>query len=162
MSDAATATGTTASSLDTQGAMDEAASTQEWSAFNTRPRLDVSHISQLDLPVAPGVYAFYRDGQPVYVGKATSLRARVWTNHLRRGASMTNSAFRRNVAAFLGIASPADIKARRYQPSADDAARVWAWVTDCEIAWIESATELEAVLLEEALKAESMPPLTKR
>jgi excinuclease UvrABC nuclease subunit len=142
--------------------MDEAADTQDWGAFETRPRFAVAHISQADLPVGSGVYVFYRDGQPVYVGKAASLRARLWTNHLRRGALMTNSAFRRNVAAFLGIASSADIKARRYQPSESDASRVWDWISECEIAWIECPTELDALLLESKLKTESRPPLTKR
>jgi len=82
-------------------------------------------------------------------------------DHLRHGASMTNSAFRRNVAAFLGIALSADIKSRRYLPGASDAARVWDWISGCEIAWIECATELDALLLEASLKAESKPPLTK-
>jgi hypothetical protein len=137
------------------------ADSPDWATLDTRPRFDAARISQSELPVGPGVYAFYRDGRAVYVGKAASLQARLWTNHLRRGASMTNSAFRRNVAAFLGIASSADIKARRYQPSADDASRVWGWISECEIAWIECATELDAMLLESSLKAEKKPPLTK-
>ena len=49
-----------------------------------------------DLPVDPGVYALYRDGDRKYVGKADSLRDRVWKNHSGRGQLMTTSAMRRN------------------------------------------------------------------
>jgi excinuclease UvrABC nuclease subunit len=109
----------------------------------------------------PGVYAFYRNGEAVYVGKASSLRARLWADHLRRGASMTNSAFRRNVAHELGIATAADIKARRYLTSTDDAARVSDWIGACEVAWIECGSEPEAVALETAMKIELKPRLTR-
>lgn len=131
-----------------------------WETMNRRPRRPCAELSQADLPSVPGVYAFYRDGEAVYVGKATSLRARLWTNHLRSGASMTNSALRRNVANELGIATAADIKSRRYITTADDAARVSDWIGACELAWIECATELEAVRGETALKAELKPRLT--
>ena len=129
--------------------------------MNAGPRALVADLTEADIPTEPGVYAFYRDGVPLYVGKAASLRARLWTNHLRRGASMTNSAFRRNVAAELGIASAADIKARRYTTTPADAGAVSAWIGACELAWLECASELDAVLLETALKAEAKPRLTK-
>jgi hypothetical protein len=133
----------------------------DWATINARPRAAVADLRQDDIPTQAGVYAFYRDGAPLYVGKAASLRARLWTNHLRRGASMTNSAFRRNVAAELGIASAADIKARRYATTPADAAAVSQWIGDCELAWLECPSELDAVLLETALKAEAKPRLTK-
>lgn len=109
----------------------------------------------------PGVYALYRDGAAMYVGKATSLRSRLWGCHLRTGKSMTNSAMRRNVAQFLDIASAADIKARRYLPTDDDARRVSDWIRECELAWIECESPADAVALESALKREFKPPLTR-
>jgi hypothetical protein len=133
----------------------------DWATINARPRAAVAALRQEDIPSQPGVYAFYRDGAPIYVGKAASLRARVWTNHLRRGVSMTNSAFRRNVAAELGIASAADIKARRYLTTAGDASAVSAWIDGCELGWFECASEFDAVRLETALKAEAKPRLTR-
>lgn len=60
------------------------------------------------------------DGRAIYVGKAMNLHGRVWKKHMGLGAVMTGSAFRRNVAAHLGIASAADIKARRYLPTGRD------------------------------------------
>lgn len=133
-----------------------------WDVMNERYRRPVSSLSEAAIPSGPGVYALYYDGKPVYVGKAAALRSRVWRNHLRQGVSMTNSALRRNVANFLDIASAADIKARRYQPTAVDAKRVSEWIQSAELAWIECDSEADALALEAAMKAEWMPPLTVR
>lgn len=118
-----------------------------------------------DLPhPQPGVYAFYRNGDPQYVGLAErqSLRGRIWGSHRGRGVSMTGSALRRNVAEHLGIADAGDIKKRLYKPFPAEAARVVAWIDACEIAWIACGSAQEARQLERALKFEWMPPLTKR
>jgi hypothetical protein len=115
-----------------------------------------------DIPTSAGVYALYRDDEPMYVGKAGCLRDRVWGNHSRHGTGMTDSALRRNVAQRLGITAAADIKGRRYRPTAEDAAAVRAWLDGCEVAWRECAAEPAAVALETAMKVEQMPPLTKR
>jgi hypothetical protein len=132
-----------------------------WAQMNARQRLRCADVVQTHLPTAPGVYAFYRDNQPVYVGKAADLRSRLWHNHLRRSASMRNSAFRRNVAHEFGIATAADIKALRYATTAEDAARVTEWICGCEVAWIECESETDAAALETAMKLELKPRLTK-
>jgi len=75
---------------------------------------------------------------------------------------MTNSALRRNVAELLGIASSADIKARRYRPTSQDASGVVAWIRECQVAWIECESEGQAIDFERAMKLEWRPPLTKR
>jgi hypothetical protein len=74
---------------------------------------------------------------------------------------MTNSAFRRNVAEHLGIASAADIKARRRALSREEADAVCAWSDGCEVVWKTCDSEAEAIDVERNLKAEYMPPLTK-
>ena len=109
-----------------------------------------------------GVYAFYRQKEPVYVGKGSSLRQRIWKNHCGRGAVLTGSALRRNIAEHLRIASSADIKARRYQPTPDEVSAVRDWLVSCEVAWIECESEEAAEQLEAKFKAEYMPPLTKQ
>jgi hypothetical protein len=124
-------------------------------------RRAVSAITRADIPIAPGVYALYRDDSAQYVGKATSLRARLWECHLRTGKSMTNSAMRRNVAQSLDIASAADIKGRRYMPTDDDARRVSDWIREGELAWFLCSSADEAAALEAALKGEWKPPLTR-
>ena len=114
------------------------------------------------IPESPGVYALYRDGGHMYVGKADCLRDRVWKNHSGRGAVMTSSAMRRNIAEHLGIAAAADIKARRYHPTPDEVRAVRTWLDGCEIAWIECDTKAAAKAFEDDFKAEYRPPLTKR
>jgi len=133
-----------------------------WDEMDARLRRRLDTLRRRDVPTTPGVYALYRNGDAQYVGKASSLRTRFWGKHMGRGASMTGSALRRNVTDLLGIASAADIKARRYLPTADDAARVVAWIRACEVAWIETPTPADALDLEDAMKAEKLPPLTKR
>lgn len=133
-----------------------------WSKMAARPRLEVPVLTRDQLPLDPGVYSFWRDGKPVYVGKATSLRSRVWKSHGGRGAVMTGSAFRRNVAEHLGIASANDIYKRIYQPTDQEVSRVRAFIEGCEAAWITCPTEPAAVDLETRMKREWTPPLTKR
>lgn len=132
-----------------------------WKRMSTQPRVRVADVTEYSISDKPGVYALYRAGEPVYVGKAAVLRSRLWRNHLRRGVSMTDSALRRNVAHHLAIASAADIKARRYKPTLEDAARVSDWIRECDVAWIECESEADALMLEASLKAEFKPPLTK-
>ncbi len=116
-------------------------------------------LHRRDVPTSAGVYALYRDGERMYVGKATSLRSRVGGQHRGKGASMTNSALRRNVCQLLGIASAADVKARRYRTTDTDAERVTQWLSGCEFAWIECASPAEALALETAIRVEFKPPL---
>jgi hypothetical protein len=132
-----------------------------WQAMNKRPRIDASSLTSAHVPTDSGVYAWYRDGEPQYVGKASNLNQRVWSNHMGRGVVMTGSAFRRNVAQHLGIASAADIKARRYMPTGANTDDVVRWIRGCEVAWIVCATNAAAVDLETRMKREWMPPLTK-
>jgi predicted GIY-YIG superfamily endonuclease len=124
-------------------------------------RFGAGELRTRDIPSSPGVYALYRAGERMYVGKATSLQARVGGQHGGRGASMTNSALRRNVCQLLGIASAADIKARRYRTTAGDAARVTEWLHGCAFAWIESGTAEDALALEKRMRAEFRPPLNQ-
>jgi excinuclease UvrABC nuclease subunit len=137
------------------------AARQSWADMDSRPRICMAVLTSDQIPVDPGVYALYERSQRRYVGKARSLRQRVWGNHSGRGVSMTGSALRRNVAQHLKIASAADIKARRYQPTQVDADAIRRWLDKCDIAWIACANEADAVALEGDLKGEHMPPLTK-
>jgi hypothetical protein len=79
-----------------------------------------------------------------------------------QGRVMTGSAFRRNVAEHLGIATAAAIKSRAYQPTDDELARIRAFIEACEVAWITTDTPASALTLEREIKREWIPPLTKR
>ena len=122
----------------------------------------MTDLLRANIPESPGVYAFYRRKERVYIGQGDSLRQRIWQNHCGRGAVMTNSALRRNIAEHLGIASSADIKARRYEPTPDEVSAVRDWLDRCAVAWVECDPEEAAEQLEAKFKAEYMPLLTKR
>ncbi len=133
-----------------------------WADMQVAARRPARHLTKADAPFAPGVYAWYRDGVAVYVGKADSLVRRVWANHLGNSRSISGSAFRRNVAESLGIASAADIKSGRYALTDAELATVRAWIMGCEIAWLTFPTKEAAQQAERDLKAELKPQLTKR
>jgi hypothetical protein len=96
------------------------------------------------------------------VGKARSLRTRLWRNHLGKGRVLTGSAFRRNVAQHLGISTAVEIKSRRYQPNDEEVKRIRAFVERCEVAWLTVESPAAALDLERLAKAEWMPPLTRQ
>jgi excinuclease UvrABC nuclease subunit len=129
--------------------------------MDRQPRILGRALASADVPCLPGVYAWYLTGRARYIGKAADLNQRVWGNHMGRGLVMTGSAFRRNVAQHLGIATAADIKARRYSPTRTDADRVVAWILRCQVAWIVCASPEKAIDLEQRMKEEWMPPLTR-
>ena len=129
--------------------------------MHRRTRHAMLTLQKGDIPVSAGVYAIYRDGEPMYVGKAKCLQNRVWKNHSGRGMGMGTSALRRNVTEYLGIATAADIKAKRHRITTEEAKRVRTWLDGCQIAWRECADEVAAKTLETKMKAEYLPPLTK-
>lgn len=134
-----------------------------WQRMLQQPRLSARTITRADIPTSPGVYAWFRDGEPVYVGRAKAkggLRKRLAGNHLKVGPDLSKSAFRRNVCESIGVA---DTSITRFQPlTAAQTETVNAWVAGCEVAWIECSTPEEAATLETDLKYEWKPPLTKR
>jgi hypothetical protein len=62
-----------------------------------QPLHSVAELSAADIPVEPGVYAWYRRGGLFYVGESRrGLRSRLWGNHLRGNAR--SSTLRNKVA----------------------------------------------------------------
>src|SRR4051794_24338746 len=120
--------------------------------MDAQPRRAMKDLSASDLPTAAGVYALYRQGERMYVGKGGALRDRVGKKHSGRGGVLTGSAMRRNVAEYLGIGTASDIKERRYQPDAAELDRVREWLDGCDIAWVECPDEPAAVALEGEMK----------
>jgi hypothetical protein len=110
----------------------------------------------------PGVYAWYRAGHAVYVGKGGDLQNRIWSRHMAQSRSMHTSAFRRNVAEYLAFGSAQDIYDKVVRLDAEQLAAVREWVLGCVVAWIECDSVAEAIELEDDMKAEWLPPLTKR
>jgi excinuclease UvrABC nuclease subunit len=132
-----------------------------WGDLDAATRHAPATLSRDVVPDAPGVYAWYRDGQRVYVGKADSLRDRVWGNHLGQSRAPMGSAFRRNVAEHLGFGSAANMKSRTVTLSDEQLAAIRGWIMSCEVAWLVCDSRLAALELETKLKSEFRPPLTK-
>src|SRR4051812_49386674 len=102
-----------------------------WTTMHARLRRSSRDLVKADIPLDPGVYAWYRDGQAIYIGKADSLQQRLWSNHLGQGRVMTGSAFRRNVAQHLDIAVANDIKKKAYQPTDTEVRAVREFIEGC-------------------------------
>lgn len=132
-----------------------------WEAIRERPRVSVATLRGRSVPAVPGVYIWWRDGEPVYVGEAkTSLQQRL-SAHLATGPDLTRSTLRRSVAlAQLGI--PRAVSGQRPsiigQAEADS---VSAWLRGCELTWVECEDADAAHTLEVALRSEWLPPLNR-
>lgn len=136
-----------------------------WEFLNSRPRRRASLLQRKDVPASPGVYAFYKDGTAVYVGRALAqrgLRGRLLGDHLSTSPDLSRSTLRRSVAAEQGVATRAEAAARPTLLTQEQAALVDDWLSACEVTWVECATAGEAAELEEALRVEWMPRLNNR
>jgi hypothetical protein len=136
-----------------------------WEQMNARPRRLGSSLTSADVPKAVGVYAWYRDGQPVYSGRAVGangLYGRVWKDHLAEGPDLSRSSFRRNVCEHLGIANTTVSRIRPTRLTPTDVEPVNAWIQECEVAWLEFETADDASRYEASLLGEWMPPLSRR
>ena len=118
-------------------------------------------IPSREFPAEPGVYIWFREGQPVYVGKAlgaNGLRGRL-RSHFDQGTDFSRSTFRASVAAAqLGI--PRSVV--RQRPSVMTPAQTAVaneWLAGCEVGWLVCASAREAHNLEDALRAEWLPAL---
>lgn len=135
-----------------------------WADMDAQPRRPVPELRPEHIPASPGVYAFYRAGQRMYVGRAIAaggLRKRLSGMHLLTTADLSWSAFRRNVAELHGI--PTSVTRVHAATLTDEQLDlVNTWVRGCEVTWIECRTADEAAAVETKLKAEFKPPLTKR
>jgi len=71
-----------------------------WHRMHVQPRRAAASLTGREVRTRPGVYAWYREGEPVYSGRAIGadgLHGRIWKNHLKTGDNLSRSSFRRNV-----------------------------------------------------------------
>jgi len=136
-----------------------------WERMNEQPRLATTMLAASVVPKSVGVYAWYRDGEPIYAGRALGakgLQQRVWSKHMATGPDLSRSSFRRNVCSYLGIADTSITKVRPTRLTAAQVEPVNAWIRECEIAWIVFDAVEEAKNFERTLLDEWMPPLSRR
>ncbi|MBX3196431.1 MAG: hypothetical protein KF727_15205 [Microbacteriaceae bacterium] len=134
----------------------------EWRALLERTTCPVSELARSDVPEQPGVYLWRRDGLVQYVGKATSLRSRLWGSHLGRGVTLSGSSLRRNVCELLFGIPPAVTAKPDPQPvTSAQAEAIAAWLRGCELSWLECETIAAAGELEDRLRRAWLPPLNR-
>jgi hypothetical protein len=132
-----------------------------WSQAMNVVRHQPRSIPRGGIPTSPGVYIWFRDGDPVYVGEAKSahgLRGRLRA-HLSTGPDLSRSTLRASVAAAqLGVTR----SYARQRPSVMTTLEIVCtndWLTGCEIGWIECSSPAAAQELEVNLRREWTPPL---
>jgi len=133
-------------------------SSPEWDAVLARPRQSAATVQRGDLPKAPGVYAWFRDGECVYLGKASNLRSRLGT-HLGTSLDLSRSTLRSWVAV-RELNLTREYTRRRPTVMTDgQVAIVTQWIRGCDLAWITTASSADATSLEDQLLAAWRPPI---
>jgi hypothetical protein len=129
------------------------------------PRHDPAGLTSSDIPSKPCIYAWFRDGEPVYSGVAAGargLRGRVWKYHLKTGLDLSHSSFRRNVCEHLGIAPTSRTRIRPTVMTAAEVDPVNAWIRSCEVTWLVCDSAEEAKQFKRDLHTEWLAPLSRR
>lgn len=133
-------------------------SSHPWEDLTSAPRFKAADLQKAGIPRTPGVYGWFRDGECVYVGKATNLRSRL-SSHRSRSLDLSRSTLRASVAVReLGVSR----RVARQRPTAMTPAQVEVvndWLDRCQVAWLSCADATEAGDLERRLRAEYLPRL---
>lgn len=134
----------------------------EWGSLLSEPSHPVRTLERAQVPDLPGVYLWRRSGEVVYVGTASSLRARLWGKHLGAGTSLAGSSLRRNVCELLFAIPPSSTSnPRREKVAKPQAEAIRQWLLSCDLAWQVSETAAHAGALEARLRAAHLPPLNR-
>jgi hypothetical protein len=134
---------------------------RSWETVDFGKRLLGARLRDDDVPTEAGVYAWYRDGECVYVGISGNLRKRL-AIHRSSSRDLSRSTLRSWVAVHtLGL----DRRITRRRPSEisqEQADAVTAWLRACEVAWVTTRTRDEAAAIEAGLLKEFRPLLNAR
>lgn len=130
----------------------------EWDVVLTRPRRLASEVCRKDIPDSPGIYAWFRDGECVYLGKATDLRSRLST-HLGKSLDLSRSTLRSWVAVReLGVTREYT-RRRPTVMTSGEVAVVTGWIRGCDLAWVTTDSKEDAAHLESTLLTAWRPPI---
>lgn len=131
----------------------------DWARLLAAPRIRARDLRRPAIPNEPGVYAWFRDAECVYVGLAgTSLRDRL-AKHLAVATDLSRSTLRATVA--VRELSVTRKVARSRPPVLTEAqvAVVNAWLAVCDVSWMTRPTKEEATELERELRTARLPRL---
>lgn len=137
-------------------------STGEWALLLRKPARPVASLDRMSIPDQPGVYLWRHDDTAVYVGTASSLRARLWGKHLGAGRSLAGSSLRRNVGELLlGVPPAVTSSPNRVKVTRPQAEAIRSWLLSCDLAWQACDTAAQARLLETRLRDAYLPLLNR-
>ena len=129
----------------------------EWSSIMDMPRYRIGDLRLSDVPMGPGVYAWFRDEGPIYVDDARKLRKRIMEIDARgwRGRGRSPSQFRPRLMTFLSetVGLPEDPDERR--------AQLDAWISACEVGWVKTPSYNDAQAQVRQLLAAKRPLLNQ-
>lgn len=129
-----------------------------WSDLLASPRHSAASLHGRDIPKSPGIYAWFKDGECVYVGMASVLRERLG-KHLSRSLDLSRSTLRASIAVRqLGV-SRAVARSRPTVMTPNQVQVVNDWLHTCDITWLERENVAAADELERRLRKEWMPPI---
>ena len=134
-----------------------------WQQARSISRRSPGSIGRGGIPTDPGVYIWFKNDEPIYVGEARGkkgLRGRI-RSHRATDADLSRSTLRASVAVDqLGV----ERTYARQRPSVMTKEQIVAvneWLAGCEIGWIVCSSEKEAHELEVSLRDEWLPPLNR-
>lgn len=122
----------------------------EWDVVLTQPRRPASEARRIDIPNSPGVYAWFRDGECVYLGKAANLRSRLST-HLGESLDLSRSTLRSWVAVRELDVTREYTRRRPTVMTPGEVAIVTGWIRGCDLAWVTTDSKEDAAQLESKL-----------
>lgn len=135
-----------------------------WHEVRAIVRLPAANLSAKGIPSVPGVYVWFREGEPIFLGEACGsegLKGRLRA-HLASGVDLSRSTLRASVAVQeLGI-SRAYARTRPGVVTQEQVNLVNHWLRACEVGWIPCKSAATAHVLEKRLRAEWLPPLNRR
>jgi len=134
-----------------------------WQQVLMHPRRPAANLALTDVSTLPGVYVWFRDSEPVYVGEAKGtqgLRSRLGA-HLRTSVDLSRSTLRASVAVHLLGVPRSTARRRPSVMTPEQVASVNQWLRACELAWVVCDDAAAAHQLEGALRTEWLPPLNQ-
>lgn len=126
------------------------------SALSLDVRQLAKNIHMEDVPDAPGLNVWFRDGECVYVGASGNLRTRI-NAHLSRSRDLSRSTLRSWVAVeTLGL-ERAFTRQRPSLVTTEQANSVADWLMQCEVGWVTTDRRATAARLKDRLLSEMRP-----
>lgn len=133
----------------------------DWVEVVAAPRHANASLRRGEIPFSPGVYAWFKGSECVYLGVATNLRRRL-SAHRGQSADLSRSTLRASVAVMLVGVTRAQARSRPSVMNSAQITAVNAWFDEAEVAWLETATADDARDAEHHLLGRWLPSLNLR